>query len=90
MPPRKAPPPAAPRNTFRLKAWPPTVEGEGWGLPVAFLGVVVVLIMALMGIDKVVNGDLKITVRMVQEAPAPLEKPPPFTVAQPLRSTPRG
>lgn len=73
---RKSNPPI-PRNTFRLRVWPPTVEGEGWGLPVAFVGVLLILITALLGIDKVVNGDLQVTVRMVQEVPAPPEKPPP-------------
>ena len=60
-----------------MKAWPLSVKGEGWGLPVAVLSLIVVVAMITAGLGKVVDALSNITVHVVQESVSPLEKPPP-------------
>lgn len=77
---RKSPPVPAPlpqRDTFELKAWPPTVRGEGRGLFVAILGLIVIVILMGFGLQTIAKNGINLTVRIIQAEPAPLEKPPP-------------
>lgn len=72
---KPAPPPR--RDSFEMKAWPFSVKGEGWGLPVAVLSLVVIVAMMTVGVGKVADALSNITVHVVQEPAAPPEKPPP-------------
>lgn len=77
---RKSPPihaPASQRDTFELKAWPPTVRGEGRGLWVAILGLIVIFVLMSFGLATIAENGINLTVRIVQAEPAPQEKPPP-------------
>ena len=65
------------RDTFEMKAWPFSVKGEGWGLPVAVLSLIVIVAMMTAGVTKVADALSNITVHVVQETAAPPEKPPP-------------
>lgn len=73
--PKSVPPPR--RDTFELKAWPPTVKGEGRGLWVAVLGLIVILAMTAFGVNAVATNGINLTVRIVQQEPATPVKPPP-------------
>jgi len=78
MPSRKIRPTTPPRrDTFEMKAWPFSVKGEGWGLPVAVLSLLVIVTIMTAGIAKVADALSNITVHVVQEAAPPPEKPPP-------------
>lgn len=75
---RKIKPAAVPRrDTFEMKAWPLSVKGEGWGLPVAVLSLIVIVAMMSAGVAKLADALSNITVHVVQEPAAPPEKPPP-------------
>lgn len=68
--------PAMRRDAFELKAWPPSVVAEGWGLPVAVLGLIVLLAIMTFGAVQVANANLNVTVHVVQEPVQNPEKPP--------------
>jgi len=76
--PRKAKPaPPLRRDSFEFKAWPPTVSGEGNGVWVAIVGLIVLAIMAGFGLNQMATADMKLTVNVVQDGPAAPTKPPP-------------
>lgn len=72
---RTSPPPR--RDSFEFKAWPPSVRGEGNGVWVAIVGLIVIAIMAGFGLNQMATADMKLTVNVVQQGPAAPEKPPP-------------
>ena len=69
--------PPARRDSFEFKAWPPSVSGEGNGVWVAIVGLIVIAVMTAFGMDQMASADMKLTVNVVQDEPATPEKPPP-------------
>jgi hypothetical protein len=62
---------------MELKAFGAAISGEGWGLPALIVVFVIFLIAMPMGVAKVAENGINLTVRVVQEPSAPPEKPPP-------------
>lgn len=72
---KSTPPPR--RDSFEFKAWPPSVSGEGNGVWVAIVGLIVIAIMTAFGLNQLASADMKLTVNVVQDGPEAPEKPPP-------------
>lgn len=73
---RKSPSPIR-RDSFEFKAWPPTVTGEGSGVWVAIIGLIVLAVMCGFGMNRLTNADMKLTLNVVQQPVEPPERPPP-------------